>query len=66
MVEKTFALTKSPFATRLLEVVGEIPSEYFRLTDRIVQHAKSALGGEWSQGIYVSLTEHLLLCRSTR
>lgn len=59
LVEKTFSLTKSPFASRLLALLGEIPSEYFRLTDQIVRHAQSALGSSLSPSIYVGLTDHM-------
>lgn len=59
LVEKTFSLTKSPFASRLLALLGEIPSDYFRVTDQIVRHANQVWGANLSPNIYVGLTDHL-------
>ncbi len=58
-VEKTFSLTTSHFAIRLTEILNEIPQDYFRLTNLIIQHANRQLGTTLSNGIYVSLTDHL-------
>lgn len=58
-VEKTFSLNKSPFATRLVEILSEIPTDYFRLTQKIVEYANQQLHTNLSQTIYVSLTDHL-------
>ncbi|SMB79457.1 transcriptional antiterminator, BglG family [Pasteurella testudinis DSM 23072] len=59
LVEKTFSLNKSAFAARLTEILGEIPPDYFRLTNRIVNHANQQLNCTLSNNIYVSLTDHL-------
>lgn len=59
LVEKTFAITKNPFSIRLLEILEEIPSDYFRLTNQIVNQANQRLSTQLSQMIYVSLTDHL-------
>ncbi|WP_373777133.1 BglG family transcription antiterminator LicT [Glaesserella sp.] len=59
LVEKTFSLTTSPFATRLTEILSEIPAEYFRLTNLIIQHANQQLNTQLSNGIYISLTDHI-------
>ncbi|KGQ69599.1 transcription antiterminator BglG [Chelonobacter oris] len=59
LAEKTFSLNKSPFATRLTEILSEIPQEYFRLIHLIVDYAHRQLEKTLSNNIYVSLTDHL-------
>ncbi len=58
-VEKTFSLNKSLFATRLTEILSEIPQEYFQLVNRVVNFANQQLGTTLSNSIFVSLPDHL-------
>lgn len=58
-IEKIFSLNKSLFATRLTEILSEIPQEYFQLTNRLVNVANQQLGTTLSNSIFVSLPDHL-------
>lgn len=58
-IEKTFALQGSPFTERLMEILTEIPTDYFRLTNKIVNFANQKIGSALSHSIYISLTDHL-------
>ncbi len=58
-IEKIFSLAIHPFATRLAEILGEIPQEYFRLTNKIVDYANQTLQTQLSSNIYTALTDHI-------
>ncbi|QLB15635.1 transcription antiterminator BglG [Mannheimia granulomatis] len=58
-IEKTFSLNKSLFATRLTEILSEIPQEYFQLVNRVVNYANHQLGTTLSNSIFVSLPDHI-------
>lgn len=59
LIEKTFSLNKSLFATRLTEILSEIPQEYFQLTNRIVNFANQQLGTTLSNSIFANLPDHI-------
>ncbi|AHG80526.1 Transcriptional antiterminator, BglG [Mannheimia varigena USDA-ARS-USMARC-1388] len=59
LIEKTFSLNKSLFATRLTEILNEIPQEYFQLVNHIVNVAHQQLGTTLSNSIFVSLPDHI-------
>ncbi len=57
--QKTFSLDKNPFATRLTEILSEIPHEYFQLTQRVVNFANQQLNSTLSNSIFISLPDHI-------
>ena len=58
-VEKTFSYNKSPFTERLNEILSDIPTEYFLLTNRIAQYAQEQFGKPLSNSLYATLTDHI-------
>ena len=58
-IEKSFSLNKHVFAARLMEILSEVPQEYFCLTNLIVNYADKKLSTPLASSIYVSLPDHL-------
>ncbi|UYU33077.1 BglG family transcription antiterminator LicT [Siccibacter colletis] len=58
-IEKTFRLHDDKISARFKALADEIPLEILQLTDDIVALARSALPHKLSEGLYISLSDHL-------
>lgn len=58
-IEKTFVLKNNDLSERFRTLLYEVPIEYMEITESIIQMAKSRLGRNLNDSIYVSLTDHI-------
>lgn len=58
-VDKIFLPFEEKKSSQLLELVDEIPIEFFEITRTIVLKAEQELGKKLNPGIYLTLTDHL-------
>ncbi|MBA5601314.1 PRD domain-containing protein [Pectobacterium aroidearum] len=58
-VEKTFHLHDDKIYSRFMVLLNEVPMEIIQLTDDIVHLAQNSLNYKISEGLYVSLSDHL-------
>ncbi|MDQ0999649.1 beta-glucoside operon transcriptional antiterminator [Neobacillus niacini] len=58
-IEKTFVLKNNDLSERFKTLLYEVPIEYMEITESIIQLAKSRLGRNLNDSIYVSLTDHI-------
>lgn len=58
-IEKTFILKNNDLSERFKTLLYEVPIEYMEVTEEIIQLAKSRLGKNLNDSIYVSLTDHI-------
>lgn len=59
LVEKRFTLHSEQLSDRLQQLLTNIPMPHFLMSERIINHAKIALGKELSDSIYVTLPDHI-------
>ncbi len=58
-IEKTFTLSEPGLFARFKELMESIPLDHLLLSERIINYAKTQLGKKISDGIYVTLTDHI-------
>lgn len=58
-VEKRFTLHNEQLAGKFQQLMTSIPLPHFLMSERIINHAKLALGKELSDSIYVTLPDHI-------
>lgn len=58
-IEKVFIFHQKKTTERLFNLMESIPIRYVSLSDDIISLAKSELGPELSETLYISLTDHL-------
>lgn len=58
-IEKMFVLKSPNSANRLQEMIGFIPDEFFSFSSDAVLYIKHALKKEFSDNLYIMLTDHL-------
>lgn len=58
-VEKTFAQIDQMMTSKLVSLLAEIPIEYFRLVEAIIQDAKIKLGKKLNESLVITLTDHI-------
>ncbi|MFJ5762902.1 BglG family transcription antiterminator LicT [Neobacillus sp. NPDC093182] len=58
-IEKTFVLKNNDISERFKTLLYEVPIEYMEVTEEVIQLAKSRLGRNLNDSIYVSLTDHI-------
>lgn len=58
-VDQVYLPVEDQKTTQILEMVGEIPYEFFDLTQRIVKEAEHSLNKKLNTSIYLTLTDHL-------
>lgn len=58
-VEKTFHLRDDKITSRFMVLLNELPVEIIQLTDDIVRLVQQDLDYKLSEGLYVSLSDHL-------
>ena len=60
-VQKIFVLEDDKKNNQLINLLEDIPEEYFELSQMIIQRAGQKLGKDLSDSIYLSLTDHLYM-----
>lgn len=58
-VEKRFTLHNEQLSDKFQQLMTSIPLPHFMMSERIINHAKIALGKELSDSIYVTLPDHI-------
>jgi len=59
MVEKKFTLAPGDMSGRFQELVADVPLEHILVSEQIISYAKKTLGKEFSDTIYIALTDHI-------
>ncbi len=59
-VEKIFRMDTPEQASRLQDVFGQLPPEMLELCTQIIDYAKTAIGRELNESIYLTLGDHIL------
>ena len=60
-IEKMFVLTDPQSANRLQEMIAFIPEEYFLFSSDALLYIKKALKREFSDSLYVMMTDHIYM-----
>lgn len=58
-IEKIFALKNNDMSEKFKTLLYEVPIEYMEVTEDIIKIAKSRLGRDLNDSIYISLTDHI-------
>jgi beta-glucoside operon transcriptional antiterminator len=58
-IEKTFVLKNNDLSERFKTLLYEVPMEYMEITEEVIRLAKSRLGRNLNDSIYISLTDHI-------
>lgn len=58
-IEKEFFLKSKNVSGKLYALLAQIPMEYIRVSDSIIQYAKQSLDKELNENIYLTLTDHI-------
>ena len=59
LVEKIFRMDNKDSLERFKELLSNIPLEYIQLSNEIVAFAKSSVGIELNQNVYLTLIDHI-------
>lgn len=60
-VQKIFVLEDDKKNNQLINLLEDIPEEYFELSQMIIQRASQKLGKDLADSMYLSLTDHLYM-----
>lgn len=58
-IDKEFFLKSKNVTGKLYALLAQIPMEYMRVSDSIIEIAKDTLGKELNENIYLTLTDHI-------
>lgn len=58
-IERTFVLEKDTNKDRLIDLLKEIPIEFFYTADKIVEAGEKKLGKKLNRNIYLTLSDHI-------
>lgn len=58
-IQKIFVLKQAGIAERFSDVIRNMPMEYIKVCDEIINYAKKALNNPLSDIIYLTLTDHI-------
>ncbi|EPR27881.1 Transcription antiterminator, BglG family protein [Geobacillus sp. WSUCF1] len=58
-IEKVFKLDNKDLISKFKELLYEVPTEYIRIAEEIIQHAKEERNKKLNDIIYISLTDHI-------
>src|SRR5699024_10823026 len=58
-IKKIFTLENKMFSQKLVNLIQEIPEEYFQISERIIRYAEEQLENELNENIYITLTDHI-------
>jgi len=59
LVNKRFVLLSQDLSGKFQQIIASIPIDFLTLTDEIIENIKLKLGKKLSEGIYISLTDHI-------
>ncbi|MEG2232284.1 MAG: PRD domain-containing protein, partial [Lachnospiraceae bacterium] len=59
LIEKVFKMDNKNSTNRFTELLKEMPSEHFEVSNEVIEYAKSILGKKLNQNIYITLTDHI-------
>ncbi len=59
MVDKVFTLSSPDTQNKFQELIVDIPLEHVELAEELVSYAKSKIGKELNETIYISLVDHI-------
>ena len=59
MIDKIFTISNKDMASKFEELLKNIPLEHIKLSDEIINYAKTSLGKKLNESIYISLTDHI-------
>lgn len=63
-VEKIFRMDSPEQASRLQDMFRQLPPEVLELCTQIIEYAKTAIGRELNESIYLTLSDHILFSLS--
>ena len=58
-VEKIFSIDNEDSLKRFKELLADLPLEYVQIANEIISYAKSSIGIEMNQNVYLTLTDHI-------
>lgn len=58
-IERTFVNSDNLSGNRLLELLKNIPIEHVQVANDIINYAKTSLGQDLSENLYITLTDHI-------
>lgn len=58
-VEKIYTLRDSGQSDRLMELIQDLPSDYFDISTHLIEAGERILGRHLSENIYITLTDHI-------
>lgn len=58
-IEKTFVNTDAENSNRLLKLLRNIPIEHVQIANDIINYAKTSLGQDLNENLYITLTDHI-------
>lgn len=59
LINQTFVLQSQDLSGKFQQIVASIPLDILAVTDEIIENIKLKLGKKLSEGIYISLTDHI-------
>lgn len=58
-IQKIYMITDSGLRKRMIECLTDIPYEYIKLTDDLVEYIKQSLNGKLNESLIVTLSDHI-------
>lgn len=58
-IQKIYFITSSSLQNKLVELMSEIPYEYIKFTDDMVEYIKSKIGSRLNDSLLVTLSDHI-------
>lgn len=58
-IQKTYVITDSNLQKKLIELLSEIPYEYIKFTDEMVEHFKEVIPSKLNESLLVTLSDHI-------
>lgn len=59
LIEKTFVNSDAKSSNRLLKLLSNIPIEHVQIANDIINYAKTSLGQDLNENLYLTLTDHI-------
>ncbi|SFC13225.1 BglG family transcription antiterminator LicT [Clostridium uliginosum] len=59
MIDKIYKLSSEGMSSKFQELLANIPLDYMKLSDEIIEYAKTSLGKKLNESSYISLTDHV-------
>lgn len=59
LINKKFVLQSQDLSGKFQQIIASIPLDFLTVTDEIIENIKLKLGKKLSEGIYISLTDHI-------